>query len=76
MHYILTSFISFVVIVLFSKEIETRVTEQKRTSFGFLHEETELIVNGFNTPVGRPFFVSIYTAFLQTNCGAAIIAPF
>ena len=49
-----------------SKTVETQ------SFFG----DNALIVNGFNAPVGRPFFAVVSFSQMQSQCGATIIAPF
>ena len=72
----MTKLINFVITVFFLKENKSRVFEQKKNSTGLFHDENEFIVNGFNAPVGREFFVSLYSTYLQSTCGGAIVAPF
>ena len=49
---------------------------QENITHNIKTEVSSYIVNGFNTPFGRDFFVSLAHSNFETYCGAGILEPY
>ena len=70
----------FTVLLLTSFLVQTQsrvfIKNHEKPENNFKLAERSLIVNGFNAPVGRPFFASVLFRNWKTFCGATIIHPY
>ena len=70
--------LEFVFLLSFFSQCHLRSFEQnqEKLTHNIKKEVNSYIVNGFNSPAGRAFFVSLVFRNFQSYCGGTIVGPY